>query len=169
MPINAYPYVDLFSRVVSGADHLLTKGEAHAAATGVSQSEMLGWRLIEDMHPLSFQLAVVCNFSRQWPARFAGLDLPKDVGFDLTAADYHAALADAKAYLAALTPEQFEGRDDTPLTVTLGNGMAPTLPAGQWLTVFAATNLYFHLSTAYDILRAKGAPIGKVDLFPGGL
>jgi len=47
--------------------------------------------------------------------------------------------------------------------------MKPTLPSGQWLTVFATTNLYFHLSTAYGILRAKGVPLGKVDLFATGL
>ena len=169
MTVNAFTYVTLNTLVLDAADHLLTKGAAHAAATGVSDSEMLGWRLIGDMQPLSFQFMVVCNFARQWPARFAGLELPKDVGADLTVAGYHAALADAKAYLAALTPEQFEGRDEVPLTVPLGNGMAPTLPAGRWLTVFAATNLYFHLSTAYDILRARGVPLGKVDLFPGGL
>ena len=47
--------------------------------------------------------------------------------------------------------------------------MEPTLPAGRWLTVFATINLYFHLSTAYDILRAKGVPLGKPDLFAAGL
>jgi hypothetical protein len=68
-----------------------------------------------------------------------------------------------------LTPEQFAGRDDVPLTVTIGGDMSPTLPAGQWVSVFATTNLYFHLSTAYGILRSKGVQIGKVDLFGGGL
>jgi len=52
--------------------------------------------------------------------------------------------------------------------VEIGNGMTPTLPSGQWLTVFANTNIYFHLSMAYAILRLKGVQIGKVDLFAGG-
>ena len=43
------------------------------------------------------------------------------------------------------------------------------MPSGQWLTVFATTNIYFHMSTAYGILRSKGVPIGKVDIFAGGL
>ncbi len=56
------------------------------------------------------------------------------------------------------------------LTIPIGDGtLKPTLPAGRWLTIFATTNLYFHLSTAYDILRAKGVPIGKMDLFAAGL
>ena len=58
--------------------------------------------------------------------------------------------------LAALTPEQFAGRDDVPLTVQIGTGMEPTLPSGNWLIVFASTNLYCHLSTVYAILRSHG-------------
>jgi hypothetical protein len=164
-----YTFIDLYARALATADHILAKGVEHAAAKGVAETEMLDWRLIEDMAPLRFQLMVVCNFTRLWPARVAGLPLPAEVGDDLSVAGFKAAIADAKAYLAGLTPRQFEGRDEVPLTVTIGNGMSPTLPSGQWLTVFATTNLYFHLSTAYGILRANGVPIGKVDLFAGGL
>jgi hypothetical protein len=170
MTVNAYSFVGMYALVLDTAAHLLTKGAEHATAKGVSDADMLDWRLIEDMQPLRFQLMVVCNFSRQWPARAAGLPLPEDVSADLDLAGFKAAIADAKAYLSALRPEQFEGRDETPLTVPLGDGaMKPTLPAGRWLTVFATTNIYFHLSTAYGILRAKGVPIGKMDLFAGGL
>lgn len=48
-------------------------------------------------------------------------------------------------------------------------GVKPTLPAERWLTVFATTNLFFHLSTAYGILRAHGVQIGKPDMFASGL
>jgi hypothetical protein len=167
--VSLFTFVDLFDRQVATASSLLAKGEAHAKATGVSEQEMLGWRLIDDMAPIGFQMMVMANFSRLWPARVAGLPLPKEVTADLDVAGFQAALADARAYLAALTPEQFAGRDDVPLTAALGNGMEPTLPSGQWLTVFAATNLYFHLSTAYGILRSKGVQIGKIDLFATGL
>jgi uncharacterized protein len=169
MTVCLYTFVDLFSRQLATLDSLLAKGADHAKAQGVSESDMLDWRLIEDMQPLRFQAMVVCNFSRQWPARVAGLPLPAEIGADLDLAGFKAAIADAKAYLAGLTPDQFAGRDDVPLTVTIGNGMEPTLPSGQWLTVFATTNLYFHLSTAYGILRSKGVPIGKIDLFASGL
>ena len=169
MTVSLYTFVDLFARQLGTLEHLLAKGAEHAKVLGVSEEDMLDWRLIEDMQPLRFQAMVVCNFSRQWPARVAGLPLPADIAADLDLAGFKAAIADAQAWLAALKPEQFAGRDDVPLTVTIGNGMEPTLPAGQWLTVFASTNLYFHLSTAYAILRAKGVPIGKVDLFASGL
>jgi hypothetical protein len=167
--ISLFSFVGMYTRVLDTAAHLLAKGAEHAAATGASEPDMLDWRLIDDMQPLRFQLMVVCNFPRQWLARAAGLPVPEDVSADLDLAGFKAAIADAKAYLAGLTPEQFAGRDDVPLTYTLGTGMEPTLPSGQWLTVFATTNLYFHLSTAYGILRSKGVQIGKPDLFASGL
>ncbi len=169
MTVSLFTFIDLFDRQVATASSLLAKGAAHAKSAGVSEADMLQWRLIEDMAPLGFQLMVVCNFTRLWPARVAGLPLPAEVTADLDVAGFQAALADARAYLAALKPEQFAGRDDVPLTVTIGNGMSPTLPSAQWLTVFATTNIYFHLSTAYGILRSKGVQIGKIDLFAGGL
>lgn len=169
MTVNLYTFVDLYSRQLTTAAHLLTKGAEHAKTLGVSEAEMLDWRLIDDMQPVRFQMMVVCNFTRLWPARVAGLPLPAEVTADLDVAGFQAAISDAKAYLAGLTPDQFAGRDDVPLTVAIGTGMEPTLPASQWLTVFATTNLYFHLSTAYGILRSKGVQIGKIDLFAGGL
>jgi len=169
MTVSLFTFVDLFTRQLATLDSLLDKGAAHARAQGVSEGDMLDWRLIEDMQPLRFQAMVVCNFSRLWPARVAGLPLPAEIGVDLDLGGFKAAIADAKAYVAGLTPEQFAGRDDVPLTVAIGTGMEPTLPASQWLTVFATTNLYFHLSTAYGILRSKGVPVGKVDLFASGL
>jgi hypothetical protein len=169
MTTNLFTFVSLYRRIARSTAHVLAKGAAHAAAIGASTDEMLDWRLIDDMQPLRFQIAVVCNFSKQWPSRVAGLPVPDDVPVGMDLDGFYAGLTAAEAFLDALTPAQFVGRDDVPLTVTIGNGMQPTLPAERWLTVFATTNLFFHLSTAYDILRSRGAPLGKVDLFSDGL
>ena len=174
MTIGLFTFIQMYDRVLDTASHILARGADHARATGVSEAQMLDWRLIEDMQPLRFQLATVANFTRQWPARVAGLPAPGDFGVDLDVAGFQAAIVEAKHYLSALTPDHFEDRETALLTVEIGSGemgavMAPTLPAGRWLTGFATTNLYFHMSMAYAILRAKGVPIGKVDLFPSGL
>ena len=78
-----------------------------------------------------------------------------------------AAIAESRAHLATLAPDDFAGRDDLPLTFQITETMTPTLPAGQWLSVFASTNIYFHLSMVYAILRMKSVPIGKIDFFAG--
>ena len=84
MTVNAFTYVTLNTLILDAADHLLTKGAAHAAATAVSESEMLGWRLIGDMHPHQLPVHGGLQLRPPVPARFAGLELPKDVGADLT-------------------------------------------------------------------------------------
>jgi hypothetical protein len=169
LPVNAYTFVGMYDHAVAATANVLEKGARFATASDVSEREMLDWRLFEDMQPLAFQLGVVCNFSRQWPARVAGLPVPDDVPPDLDVAGFKAALAAARAYLKTLEPQHFEGRDDLELTYTIGTGMTLTRTCGQWLSIFATTNLYFHVSTAYDILRSRGVQIGKADLFAGGL
>ena len=168
MAVCLFTFVDLYSKGLGTLDHILQKGAEHARAIGASEADMLEWRLIDDMNPLRFQCQVVINFSKQWTARAAGLEIPADIATDLDLAGVRAAIAEAKGYLAGLTAAQFEGRDDVPLKVSLGE-IEPTLPTGQWLTGFATTNFYFHLSTAYGILRSRGVQIGKRDLFAGGL
>lgn len=168
MTVSLFTFVDLYSKGLTTLDSLLAKGSRFAAGKGVSDADMLDWRLIDDMNPLSFQAMVVINFSRQWPARVAGLPVPEGIPEVLDLAGYKAEIAGAKAFLAGLGPEQFAGRDAEPITYNLGQ-MEPTLPAGQWLTGFATTNFYFHLSMAYAILRSRGVQIGKPDMFGGGL
>ena len=169
MTTTLFSFVDLFRRQLDTAAHLLTKGADFASANGISESDMLGWRLAEDMHPLSFQTMVVVNFSQAWIARAIGLPVPEPVTADLDVAGYRAAITAAKAWLAALTAEQFADRDAVMVTAQLGPNMEPTLPAAQWVSVFATTNITFHNSVIYAILRMKGVPLGKLDMFSSGL
>lgn len=168
-PFSLFTFVELYNRVLGTTAHLLDKGAEHARAQGGTGEECLDWRLIDDMNPARFQAMVVINFTRSWLARAADVEVPAAIEQDLDLAGFKAAIADAKAYIAAFTPEQFEGRDAAPLTVKIGDVMEPTMPAAQWLSVFATTNIYFHLTTLYGILRAKGVKVGKPDIFAGGL
>lgn len=169
MAVCLFTFVDLYSKGLATLDHILAKGAEFAASKGVSEADMLEWRLVEDMNPLRFQAFVVINFAKQWTARAAGVTVPADIPSDLDLAGMRAAIAEARSFLAGLKAEQFAGRDDVVMQVALGNGFSPELPVSQWLSGFSTTNFYFHLSTAYAILRARGVPIGKVDLFAGGL
>lgn len=169
MPITMFSFVGLYDRTLGSLAHLLDRGATFATEQGLDPDAILDWRLVDDMHPLRFQAEVVISFSRQWTARAAGLPVPERLAEGLNLAGLREAIATAKADLAALTSEQFAGRDDIPLTIQITDTMEPTLPTSQWLSVFATTNIYFHLSMAYAILRARGVPIGKIDLFAGQL
>jgi hypothetical protein len=165
---DLYTFVDLYGKGLATLAHVLDQGAEFAKSQGTTPDAMLEWRLIDDMKPLRFQAFVVINFSKRWPARVAGVEVPAEIAPDLDFAGVKAAIEDARAFLAGLKPEQFDGRDEVPHTENLG-GIEPTLPLGQWLTGFATTNFYFHLSMAYAILRQRGVQIGKRDLFAGGL
>ncbi len=167
---SLFSFVEIYRRALEAADHILGKGIAYAAEKGVSEQDMLGWRLVDDMNPLSFQLAVVINFSNGWMARAAGLAVPEAIdGAATDVAGFKAAISDAKSFLGGLTADQINDRDDAPVTFKIGEIMEPTLPSGQWIRGFATTNIHFHVSMAYAILRMKGVPLGKIDLFPSGL
>ena len=170
MTVSLHNFVDMYARALATADHLLTKGVAHAVAAGGAEGDVLGWRLVDDMNPLSFQLEVVVNFSRNWIARAAGLPLPATInGADLSVEQFHAEIASARSFLDGISAEHLAGRDEAAVTFKIGEIMEPTLPAAQWITGFATTNIMFHLSIAYAILRVQGVPLGKIDMFPTGL
>ena len=168
MKTSLHTYVGMFSRGLDTLAHLLSKGDAFAKEQGVAEAEMLDWRLAPDMFNLRQQAQTVIRFSEQWPARAAGLEVPADRNDEPDLAGLRAQIEEAKARLAALKPEQFEGRDEATATINLG-GIEPTFPMAQWVPGFAVPNFYFHLSMAYAILRNRGVPLGKRDLFAGGL
>ncbi|WP_334161304.1 DUF1993 domain-containing protein [Phenylobacterium sp.] len=168
MTTDLYSYVRGYSRAMTTLQHILRKGAEHAAASGVPESEMLRWRLAPDMFDLRQQAITVVQFTQQWLARAADLPQPAPIEGEPDLAEILARAAEAQAFIDGLTPAQFEGRDDVPLTFNLGQ-VEPTLPVGQWIAGFATTNVWFHLSMAYAILRNRGVPLGKRDLFAGGL
>jgi uncharacterized protein len=167
---SLYSFVEIYRRDLQTAEHLLDKGTAFALEKGFSEKDMLGWRVIEDMNPLSFQLAVVINFVRGWVTRAADLPVPEAIeGAALDVAGFKTAFAEARTLLEGITANQIDPRDDALITFKIGDMMEPTLPAGRWLQGFATTNIHFHLSMVYAILRMKGVPLGKIDMFPAGL
>ena len=169
MTVTLNDFAPMYGKMVDTAAHLLNKGKAYAVEQGIAEADMLNWRLAGDMNPLSFQLAVVINFATGWLARASGVDAPEAVvGADLDIAGFEQALAGARRFVDGQAG-QLTGRDDVPVTFKIGDIMEPTLPAAQWITGFATTNIYFHVSMAYAILRMKGVPLGKLDMFPKGL
>lgn len=157
-----------WDKALGSEDHLLTRAIELAEKSGTPIAEMLEWRLASDMFPLRWQFQVVSNLAQQWAARAADLDIPADQWGDSDVAQLREMIASARRFIASIPRDRFEGRDDASVTVKLGE-IEPTMPVGQWVTGFANTNILFHLTTIYAILRSRGAPLGKPDLFAGGL
>ena len=156
-----------WDKALGSLNHVLGKGVDYAQSSGIGEAEMLEWRLAPDMFPLARQVQIVCNVVQQWAARAAGVQLPPEPK-GASIAELKAEIAAARQLLAGLSPAQIDGRDSEEINIDLGE-ISPTMSLGQWVIGFAQTNIIFHLSIAYAILRSGGVPLAKPDLFAGGL
>lgn len=159
--------VRVFDRGLAGLTTVLQKGFAYAAEHAISEAELLDARLYPDMYPLYRQAQVVCDFARQAPSRVLELEVPPTLEGAMDYAALRAQIRLAREFLATLTPAQFEGRDDRPINFPIGTTPSTRSAAG-YLVGFATPNFYFHLTTAYGILRSRGVPLGKPDFFGVG-
>jgi len=141
----------------------LKKGLAHCLETNTDPNEFVEARLYADMHPLRFQICSVAHHSLgAIDAIKAGLFLPPG---QLPPHDYAALqklVADTRETLQALTPAEINALAGADLVFQLPTLKVPFTAEG-FLMSFSLPNFYFHATTAYDILRMKGVPLGKRD------
>lgn len=154
--------VRLFLQTLEGAEGFLAKGLAHMREVGLDPENVVETRLIETMQPFRFQARCIVHHTRgaveaveSGVFSFSGVEAN-------TYAELQAAITEARVMLAALDPDAvnaWEGRD---VVFNLRTGPLPFKAEG-FLTSFSLPNLHFHATTAYDIIRMTGAPIGKLD------
>lgn len=159
--------VRAFDRGLAGLGSVLRKGIAHAAEQSISEVELLDARLYPDMYPLYRQAQVVCDFARQAPSRVLELEVPPALEGVMDHAELQMQITLSRQFLAGLDRGQFEGRDERTITFPIG-GNPTAQSAARYLLGFATPNFYFHLVTAYGILRSRGVPLGKADYFGVG-
>ena len=139
-------------------EHLISIGEKHFG----NADAFLDKRLVEDMLPFNAQVAFACNAPRgfsQWCAGEAIENLkPDSLG---TIADVRVAIAQTRALVAGIAAD--DAKLDETKRVGLGPGRYCELPGHQYIADYVVPNLYFHVTTAYAILRMLGAPVGKAD------
>lgn len=156
--------VGVYVRGLAGFRHVLDKGAAFAERQGIREEELLAARMYPNMFPLRRQCQIVCDFAWKTPARAGGLDLRDELTGESTLDEIRDRVAETQTFLRSLKAEQFEGRDEAPITFPLGP-QTRTMPAAQYVVGFATPNFYFHYMAAYTILRHIGAPLGKRDYF----
>ena len=152
------PVYRQFLRALTG---VLDKGEKYCAEKGIEQAAMFATRLVEDMQPLSFQIAQAISHSAGALATMRGQQRPRPSGVD-TFAGAKQAIEQALADLEAITPADLEAV--APNNVELKfPGRELKFTSLGFLQSYAVPQFFFHVTTAYGILRHKGVPIGKRD------
>jgi len=162
MAINLYSgFVPVCLQLLGGLKTVLQKAEEHATAQKWDTATMLGLRFFPDMFPLERQVRQVCTHSLG-AARVAGVDLPTLPDQDVSWAEMQSRIDKTIDFLKGLKAEQFAGKDETDVTFPMG-GQPRTMKCQNYLYHFAMLQVQFHATTAYDILRSTGVPIGKRD------
>ena len=135
---------------------------AKAEASGVPEGELLAGRLAPDMHPLPFQVQSVSDSAKGGVARLAGVDVPSMPDVETTLADLRDRLARTTAFIQGVDATRLDGAEDREVVLTFPRGEM-RFSGREYLTGFVLPNVYFHITTAYAILRHKGVALGKMD------
>jgi hypothetical protein len=159
--------VPVLSSMLSALSHVLTKAEADATTRKIDPSVLLNDRLAPDMFPLKKQVQVATDFAKSITSRLAGTDIPAWPDSEESFAELQARIAKALEFIGSFTPGQIDGSEAKTITLQMRAGEMSF--AGQdYLLGFALPNFYFHVTTAYNILRHNGVPLGKADFFGRG-
>jgi hypothetical protein len=151
-----------FQRMLVNLKGILEKGAAFAAAKKIDESVLLNARLYPDMLPMGRQIQIAADFAKGCCARLAGIEIPKYDDNEKTFADFQARIDKTLAFVASIKPEQIDGSEGRDINITIAGN--PVSFKGQpYLVHFAMPNFYFHLTTAYAILRHNGVEVGKGD------
>jgi uncharacterized protein len=141
---------------------ILEKGAAHAEAKKIDPAVLINSRLYPDMLPLVRQVQIASDIARRGVARLAGLEAPKMEDTETSFAELVDRLQKTTAYLETLTSEQIDGSEAKSISLPMGKDTL-TLAGLPYLLAFVLPNVYFHVTTAYNILRHNGVELGKID------
>ena len=155
--------VPVMKQMLTALKGILAKTDANIAARSIEPDALLQARLFPDMFPLFKQVQIAADFSRGIAARLAGVDVPVVDGNQKTFADLDALLAQTLAFLDSVNPSQFEGKEDCEILLRPGTPKEKKLSGQAYLANYGLPQFFFHVSTAYAILRHNGIDIGKRD------
>ena len=168
MTISMYQAsVPVFVRMLKNLDAILDKGKAHAEARKIAANVLPASRLIADMFPLSRQVQIACDHAKGAVARLAGVDIPKHEDNEQTFEELQARIAKTVAFVETFTAAQIDGSEERDIVYPTSSRGDLKFKGADYLLGFALPNFYFHVVTAYDILRANGVEIGKRDFLAG--
>jgi hypothetical protein len=163
MSISVYDQsIGRMTHMLKNLDNMVTKAEHYAEANKIEPSALLRARLFPTMRDFIFQIQVTTDMAKSCAARLTGADLPKWGDEEDTFADVHARIGKALDYLATFTPEQFDGCETKPLELKLGSHTMK-FTGQSYVLGFVLPNFYFHMTTAYNILRHNGLNLSKPD------
>jgi uncharacterized protein len=155
--------VPVFKQMLNALKAVLAQSQEHASSQSIEPDALLQARLFPDMFPLVKQVQIAADFSRGITARLAGVDAPTLDGNQKSFADLDALLTQTLAFLGSVNESQFEDKEGIEIVLRPGTPKEKKLSGRSYLANYGLPQFFFHVSTAYAILRHNGVPIGKRD------
>lgn len=159
----------VFQTALSNLLHCLNKAEANAAARKFDPNVLFAARLAPDMLPFAAQIRIACDAAKNGTARLAGIEAPKFEDNETTFAELQARIIKTLDWLAAVPASAIDGREDADITFPVGRDKTRTMKGEAYLKHYALPNMFFHVVTAYALLRHNGVDVGKTDYLVGDL
>jgi len=151
-----------FANTLRNLSAILDKAQAHAEAKKLDPAVPGSLRLIADMFPLSRQVQIACDTAKGAVARLAGAEIPKHEDTEQTLADLKTRIAKTLDFLGSVPAAKIDGSEEREVVLKMRSG-EQKFTGMQYLMGHALPNFYFHVTTAYNILRANGVEVGKRD------
>ncbi len=155
--------VPVFQQLLGSLDQLLVKAEAHASERKISPDALLQARLFPDMFPLAKQVMIACDFARGVCGRLAQVELPVFASDQASFADLRGLIADSQGFIAGLDSAAFDGADTRELVLRPGTPKERHIGGQAYLLHYGLPQFFFHVTTAYNLLRHNGVEVGKRD------
>lgn len=167
MPITMHSAsVPMFVRMLGNLVKFIEKAEAHAQAKKFDPAVYLTARLAPDMLPFTRQVQIACDTAKFCMARLGGVEAPKHEDSEASLADLKARIAKTLAFIQSVPADQIVGTEDKDINVPRRDGVM-VMKGEAYLKHFATPNFYFHVTTAYALLRHYGVELGKADFLGG--
>ncbi len=152
-----------FAPALRSLSGILEKAEASARENKVASTDFAQARLAPDMFPLSRQVQTACDHAKGAMARLAGVDAPAFADEETDLAQLRDRIARTIAYVETFSEAKFEGAENRDIQIPLPGDLVLKMTGVQFLRDWSFPHFYFHLVTAYDILRHEGIELGKRD------
>jgi hypothetical protein len=152
-----------FTGMLSSLSKILEKAAEYGVAEGWDAAKLPEARLAPDMFPLAKQVRIACDHAKNAMARLAGQEPPHFADEEQTIGDLKDRIARCLAFVESVPPAAFEGAEDRRIVIPLFNDLVLDMKGDQLLRDWFLPHFYFHVVTAYDILRHVGVPLSKLD------
>jgi hypothetical protein len=151
-----------FANILRNLSAIIEKAEAHCAARKIEPTVLTSFRLFPDMFPFTRQVQIACDTAKGATARLAGVDIPKHEDTEQTFAELKARIAKTIDFIESISAAKIDGSDEKEIVLQMRSGER-RFKGMQYLLGHAYPNFYFHVTTAYNILRHNGVEVGKAD------